>query len=234
MPVAPHQNPNTPGPGSDPVYARLRNQEIGKAGMGTGMLIGGLAITLVSLLIVDAILCYILYALLRDTYLSFWGWFGVLLVLLVPYLIWMEKRTRGQFWSDAVLDSGVDWGSYTGYGGYTVQSTLGSALVYTEMLLIGPRLLIGGYVRLRGIEATQLESFLRRCAICVYDLAEHGQAVSLQKLAKPGESPARLEKLVKHLESHNWVGHSADMKRIWLSSEAKKDLVAWGLLASAR
>ena len=220
-----YQNPNAPA--TDPIVARLRMQEMEKAGSGTVLLAAGALVTFVSLLFATGFLWTILWRLLGETYLSFWGWFCVLVLLLLPYLILLERRTRGNFWSNSIINSGLDYGNPSSVGDYYHQRGAATLFFYVEMLLIGPRLLIGGVNRLRGVDPVRFNQLIERSASLIRDLAAAGGSCAVEKLVQRGEPLVDVLRIIERLDKQEWVGRSTDGKRVWLSTRAKADLMKW-------
>jgi hypothetical protein len=224
-----YAHPQTPDPTADPVLLKMRSQEVGSAGIGTTFLLIGIALTLLTVFVVATLIVFVLFTLLGSSYLGFMGWFIVVLVALVPYLISLEKRTRGQFYADSVLTAGVDWGNYSSAGDYELQNATASWYLYVDMALIGPRLLLGGWQRIKGFEARQFNAFLGRCATMVHTLAAAGEAVPATRLVQPDEPVKAFDQVLTHLEKRDWIGFSSDRRRVWLSGKAKNDLVKLGV-----
>ncbi len=220
-----YQNPQPPV--TDPIVARLRMQEVEKAGSGSVLLAIGAVVTFVSLFFAAAFVWTILWRLFGETYLSFWGWFCVLVLLLLPYLITLERRTRGNFWSDSIMNSGLDYGNPSSVGDYYHQRGAATIFFYVEMLLIGPRMLIGGYNRFRGVDPVRFNQLIERSATLIRDLASAGGSCAVEKLVHPGEPVVNVLRIVERLDKQEWVGRSTDGRRVWLSSRAKADLMKW-------
>ena len=151
MPPIDYAHPKTPD--GNPVLARMRAQEAGNAGVGTTLLLAGAGLTLLTGVAIAIVIVFVLVALLGTSYLGFTGWLLVALLGFVPYLIHLERRTRGQFYADTVLGSGQDWGNPSSYGEYAMQNATASFAMYGDLALTGPRLLLGGWQRFKGLEA---------------------------------------------------------------------------------
>ena len=213
---------------ADPVYLRMRGQELGPA-PARGILTGGIALTFAVIFVLDVVLVLALYWNFGTSYLGFIGWFIVLAILLTPYAIWADKRTRGKFWADSVTASGADWDKYRVDRAY--EPSMGSKiLTWLELPLLGPRMIVGALQRQKLVDASEVEPFLRRCTMMVYQLADFGVATPTAHLAKPGDTPEVLDRVIAYLDKRDWIGHSSDNGRVWLSSRAKDDLGNWGLL----
>jgi hypothetical protein len=226
-PTVNYARPQTPE--GNPVLAQMRAQEAGSAGLGMTILLIGAGVTLLTVFVIATVIVAVLHALLGTSYIGFTGWMLVTLVALVPYLIHLERRTRGEFYADTVLGSGQDWGNASSHGEYQMQNMTATAAMYGDLALTGPRLLLGGWQRIKGLEARQFNAFLARCAEAVYVLAAAGEAVPAQRLAAADESPKAFDRVLNHLEKRDWIGHSSDRRRVWLSGKAKADLVKLGV-----
>lgn len=208
----------------------MRGQEVGPE-PGKGSLIGGIALTFGTLAVLTLVIVLVLYIEFGSSFIGPIGWFIVLALLLAPLAIWHEKRTHGKFWADSVTLSGADWDKYAVDHDYR-PSAVQKLLMYLELPLLGPRLIVGGWQRQKMVDAAMVEPFLRRCAMLVYTLADYGEATQITNLVKPGDTPDTIDRVLAHLDKRGWTGHSSDNKRIWLSSRAKDELANWGLLAS--
>lgn len=221
--------PQTPLPDDfDPIFARMRADEVGDAGKPRTLFAIGAGITLGMVVVLSVVISILLWIVAGSSGIGFFGWCVVLLVLLFAYAYWVEKRTRGQFYADNLHGEGVDWTT-----GEPEPIPLAGLIKPVDQVLVGPRLIVGAYQRSKGFEARRFDQFLTRGAILVRTLGAAGGSAPLAKLPLPGETPEVLDHVIAFLDRRNWIGHSSDGQRVWLSSRAKDDLGKWNLLATA-
>lgn len=221
--------PQTPLPDDfDPIFARMRANEIGDANKPKTLLAIGAGITLLMAGVLSIVVCILLWIGVGGSGIGFFGWLVVIVVLLTPYMWWVEKRTHCNFYADTLWGEGVDWTT-----GAARPAPMASLIRPIDTVLVGPRMIVGGIQRVKGFEARRFDQFLTRCAILIRTLGESGGAAPLAKLPLPGETPDVLDQVIAFLDHRNWIGHSSDGQRIWLSSRAKDDLSKWNLLATA-
>jgi hypothetical protein len=150
-------------------------------------------------------------------------WFLVTAVL-VPLLMWLERRTHGEFFSDAVRGETSPFDA-SSYGEYQLQSAKVLGTAYTELALLGPRLLwafIDWIMQRPGADA----SVRATAAAIVVDLLQAGQGLAIRELIRPDRQKVDVLRAIKYLVSRDWVGTSRQGDRVWLSTPVRERLVA--------
>src|SRR6185437_3275830 len=91
--------------------------------------------------------------------------FGVYLLVLVPYLIWQERRSRDDYLSDAMRS--ID-GEPLSRGEHELDMARLEIAIYATWLVWGPRAVVDGIRGMRGLRtATQHAVFDRAGALVV-------------------------------------------------------------------
>jgi len=130
--------------------------------------------------------------------------FAAALALLIPALFWMERLTRGQWMNEETSDAAVA----------APVPVAGMA----ELLLWGPRTIVAALRRRRQrvranvlTEAASLIAYLRHFP--------EDDGVGTDELPTIRPAP-----VLAYLASRAWVGVSADGRRVWLRSDARRTL----------
>ena len=98
------------------------------------------------------------------------------------------------------------------------------AALYTEVLLLAPRLLFSAYFDLRQrVELTYDE--LSRAAEMILELSSASGGISLAALARSGESPQSIRRILQYLRFHDWIGVSKLGDNVWLLTTARSRLI---------
>jgi hypothetical protein len=152
---------------------------------------------------------------------GFFATFCLVTLVLFPLMLWYERRTAGEFLSDALSGESADRAS--SYGEYQLRSTRLTWTAYVEIALTGPRLAWEVVDGSRG--RSRIDPAERQLAAeIVADLFDAGQGVPTKSLFKPGRHPKRVVAAVEYLAKREWVGTSKTRDRIWLSSPARQRL----------
>ncbi|HEY7087862.1 MAG TPA: hypothetical protein VH518_07205 [Tepidisphaeraceae bacterium] len=152
----------------------------------------------------------------------FWIFVVMLAIVVVPLLLWLERRTRGEFVSRAIEGEANPLNA-SSYGEFSMQSTKLLWIFYTEVALAGPRLIWeaidGLQSRTRGDDQV---TYL--AAQIVVELFDAGQGVDRRTLLRPDRSGAEIVPALRLLESREWVDLSRRRDRVWLTTPARERL----------
>jgi hypothetical protein len=147
---------------------------------------------------------------------SFGTIFLVLTAVLLPLLLWLERRTKGEYFADVMReesrtppdscdddfrrrDTGLAWA------------------FFTEIALLGPRLVWAFINWLRGRPHGEPSSRIVAAQIAC-ELFAQGESLPLSALVRPDRPRAQVAAAVKQLLAIDWVGLSVHHDRVWLSS----------------
>src|SRR5687768_4770583 len=204
------------------VVAELAADErFGAASVGLKLLIG-VPLCLVGPLFVTVILLSVEFKAHGDWFPGFGVTFLLVTAVLVPLLMLLERRTRGQFLSDSVKGESTPW-SASSYGEYELQSAKFAWIGYIEVALTGPRLVWEAIESLRGHKP--VDAPLRAAAAeIVVELLDAGEGMPLQQLVRPGRLPVDAWRAVSYLARHDWVGISTRRDRVWLATPVRERL----------
>ncbi len=200
---------------------RIVNELIAAEAISSGAIYGRAAIGAVLSLvgpILVAIVIKTVEAKWSESYFpGFWNCVALAAVVLVPLLLWLERRTRGEFFSDAVRGESP-LGNSSSRGEYELQGAQFLWTAYTEIALTGPRLLWEAYDAMRG--GAPIDAATRvvaaRIVVALHD-ADGGIAVS-ELLRPEWTPPATITAAVNYLASAEIVGISRRRDRVWLST----------------
>lgn len=147
----------------------------------------------------------------------------IVTAVVLPLLMWFERRSRGEFFSDGVRGEPSP-SQASSYGEYEMLSTRMSLLAYVELALTGPRLLWEAIDSMRGRTVGNAE--LRAAAAeLVCELLDAGEGRQITQLVRPGRSAAHVQYVAKYLLRMEWVGMSSKRDRVWLASNVRERLV---------
>lgn len=158
-----------------------------------------------------------------------WNWplgfvstFVLISLLIVPWLMWYERRTKGSFYADAARDHGNPYEA-SSYGEYEMNQGRAGIAAWTEISLTGPRLLWEFIDRVQGRGKLDTAK-IAAAAELIDELIEAGQGVEIRELVTPARSRAKLNDLIDFLKRHDWADTSTDGKRVWVRSDVMKKL----------
>lgn len=196
------------------VRSRLAERAGGSMALAVMQLVGGALMTVVVGWVVGSVV-----AVASGTgSVRIWTW--LTWIILTPFLLWYERRTRGAA-TEGMLDGHS--GTASSYGEWEMRRTTAMAMLWTEFFLIGPRLIWWGGDHWRERHAGAPRE-LSRAAEVVIDLLELDSGVHPSKLLREWETLADLAPVVRYLERQDWVGVSRRRDRVWLLTEARQRL----------
>jgi hypothetical protein len=139
--------------------------------------------------------------------------------ILIPILFLLEFLTRGAFLEDAV--NSVDTGTLA--GNYAMRRA-GAGLVAIEVCLWGPRMIIAGIKRIAGAGRFTKDD-REAAAKIVSALLRREDGMETAPLFTEAALPdATFGQALAYLTFHDQIGISKDGSRVWLLSEARKQL----------
>ncbi|HSU69749.1 MAG TPA: hypothetical protein VLJ39_22890 [Tepidisphaeraceae bacterium] len=159
-------------------------------------------------------------------WLGWRAWFTIYVVLLVPLLIWLERRSREDYLGNAVGDidpNPSSRGEYEMNRGRLAVGMSASALVW------GPRSMIDGFRGVRGRRTLTQRALFDRAATMIFDLARVDGSVPVKSIMHPPEDMKVFGSAVDWLERHDWIGKATNGDSFWLSSIGRKKLVEHNL-----
>jgi MFS family permease len=218
-PTIDYRNPGTGDGSADPIVARMMQRHALTTAGAVGLLATGVGILLIAGAVVSSIICFVLISLTSRSFIGWWGWYFVFLLAMVPLLFWEERRSRGGYLADRVGDFSP---MHSSRGEYEMQNFEASVAVYTDMLLWGPRAILKGFATLRGERPLEQSGRFHRAAAVIRKLLEKDNALLVGQLLAPGETVEQLRPTLRWLDDHDYVGLSADGKRVWLSTDARR------------
>jgi len=197
------------------------DEKLGAASVGVKLLLG-VPLCLLGPLFVTALLSSIEYRAHGEWLPGFGMTFLLVTAVLVPLLMLLERRTRGQFLSDSVKGESTPW-SASSYGEYELQSAKLAWIGYVEVALTGPRLVLEAVGSLRGRKPVDPPLRVAAAEIAV-ELFDAGEGMPLQQLVRQDRPPAYVWRAVSYLARREWVGISSRRDRVWLATPVRERL----------
>jgi len=164
---------------------------------------------------------------------SRWDWraapgFGVTFLvcaaILIPILMRLERRTRGEFLADAMRGQSNPL-SASSYGEFCLERDRVTWFVYTEIALLGPRLVWNFIDWMRGRPLVDAQTRLEAARI-VAALHASDAARPIAELIAPEHPQAAVARAIRYLLGKQWIDLSARRDRIWLSSRVRQRLAS--------
>lgn len=206
--------------------ARQFNQT---GGAGVQLFIGG-----ATLFVIGGIVTFLLWTIFGILFgygsvPMFWC-FVIYLLVVISLLLWLESKTRPAYLSDRLDDETLD-NDPLSTGDPVFTSGKDTLQQLTDLALFPARNLISSYRWIRGFKPGQQLAMFDSAASVVVQMLSVGGSIDISKLAAQSKSQVVLFTTLKWMEEHDIVGHASDNKRVWLSSQFRKELMSLGLTA---
>lgn len=202
------------------VRRMLRNQDAASMSGSLGRLIMGLAVCLGAGFLFATILAIFIGLYFDKPWISWSGWFFIYLLVVVPLLIWHDRRTRG----DYLLEAAWSIESSPGVAEESIHEFGALIENLTAWIFWGPRSLIEGMRGMRGLRTWQQHAVFDRAAILVLDLRKSQSGIEIKHLVHPPEDMKIFGLTVDVLDTFGWIGKSGDGKSLWLNSTFREKL----------
>lgn len=154
---------------------------------------------------------------------GFWMTASLLAVVIVPVLMWYERRTRGEYLSDAVRGETSPYDA-SSYGEYQLQRAKMLSIGFTELALTGPRLLWTAIDRTGSAGDASVRKVAAEVAV---ELLDAGSGVPVRQLVRPDRPAADVAAAVDYLAARDWVGLSSRRDRVWLTTPTRQQMATW-------
>jgi hypothetical protein len=154
--------------------------------------------------------------------LGWTGWFWLYVLVLVPLIIWYERKYRRDHMLEAVLS--VDPNQSPWANSASSQMGLLAAGV-TSVLFWGPRGLVDGLRGMIGRRTVVQSAVIDRAVLLVPDLNAYPGRVEVKKLIHPPEEMQIFAQSVDMLDALDLIGKSKEGDSLWLSSTFRQKLV---------
>jgi hypothetical protein len=205
---------------------RILNELIASESLGWAGAVGkvavGVPLCLVGPFFVAAVLKSIEIRAGADFLPGFAATWALATLVIVPLLMRLERRTRGEFLCDAHRGETPPYEA-SSYGEYQLQSTRFLWTAYTEIALLGPRLLWAFIDWVMQRPAADAGTRAAAAAV-VADLFDAGQGVPVRQLVRPDRPPDTVRAAVRYLVDRDWVGTSKRGDRVWLLTPVRERL----------
>ena len=203
------------------VHLLTRGEVLGLGAAG-GEVLAGAVLTLVGPLVLASLVKSIALRSGADTVPSFAATFSLACFVLVPVLLWLERRSRGRFFEDAVRGESGTRGA-SSYGEYKSPAAKFLLTACVEVALLGPRLLWHVYDWARGTLAvpTPVRTL---AAEVVVELLEAGEGLPVRRLVRTERPAAQLQCAIHYLVQRDWADVSRRRDRVWLLTPVRQRL----------
>ena len=197
----------------------LRTRERAHQACAWTMLAFGIPAALVAPLLIASFVIGLQSRITSTPVIGWWAAFAAALLVIVPSLFWCEGRTKGRWLEEELRAQGTTLGDLwqcSSRGEWELRTTAAGWAGMFELLLWGPRMVMAVWERLRGTvpaavlnDATAILNYLRHF--------DGGIAALELPVARPAAA-------LHYLISRDWVGISSTGQRVWLLSEARRQL----------
>lgn len=220
---------HNPSPTQDRIKAKLLSRENHRRYLAIAGIIAGLPLLLPAPFIFASVAWYVIRTWAPQP-IAFNTVLLVTAVIIVPLSFLTELRTRGGFLNHAYAEASSDFALSAatlimlrplsiGIGPNPRLSTAGIA----ELMLIGPRWVLGGIRGLR-LDWRMRKLDRDRPAKMLADLLALSSGTDPKKLAQPGETMDQLDATLAYLVTFGWVGLTVTMDRVYVYSESRETL----------
>jgi hypothetical protein len=186
-----------------------------------GKLLMGVGVCLMVGVFVATFICTILWRLFDHTVLSWSAWFWLYVLVLIPLIIWYERKFREDYVGEAL--GSID-PKPSSYGEYRLNETTMFAGYASWAMLIGPRNLVDGFRGIMGRRSMLQNAVLGRAVRLVLDLLRAPGRVEIKQLIIPPENMRILTLSIDMLDSNDMIGKAADGAAVWLTSAFRDKL----------
>jgi hypothetical protein len=201
--------------------------------LGTAALIGkallGIPLCLVGPLLVNAIIRWFARSFTSDALPPAWATFVVAAIGVIPLLLWLERRSRGEFVSDALQGESSPWAA-SSRGEWEMQQAKLAWVLYTEVALLGPRLIWNVVDTISGRAKSDLPLRVVASEI-VLEMLAIDEGISPRQLVRSNRPASQVVAALNLLRQCDWIGMSRQRDRIWLSSAIRQKFERIGLTA---
>lgn len=209
------------------ILAALRERHTIQPPFAWALLGGGLLLML-TIGVVLAFVSYFVGYFALGIELSFTVWLLLYLLLMVPLVVWTERRAHSGFFSlmsaDVDLTRDRDGDDVLLKRGADTMTSVGNAVMF------GPRAFVAGLHALRGVPQKGLDLVLPEAAETLTLMLSIDGGVKIADLAPPGSDPLALMPVLKWLDLYDYIGISSRGDRVWVSSPAKKRFIERGIV----
>ena len=200
----------------------IRLQEATSLAGSVGRLLLGLAACVVMGVIAATLATSLFYVVAGTSLIGWKGWFGVYLIVLVPYLIWQERRSRDDYLTHALRSIDPEPSSR---GEHELDRAGLQIAIYASWLVWGPRALIDGVRGMRGLRTATQHAVFDRAGALVVRLSKAPGRVEIKKLLNAPEDMRIFGSAVDLLDKHGWIGKASDGDSLWLNSTFRNKLL---------
>jgi hypothetical protein len=204
----------------------LRRRAASRRWMAVGQIAGGLGASI----LIPAVLALLMLlgtrrAIGMSTPLDWTACFLLIFVLFMPVAYFLEWQTQGGFLMRKLLEIERSDGGW--YAAITRDRTwrwhAREGAAQWEMLLFAPRMVFGGFAKLRGMRlVADAESDRTAETLGILVGLDHG--VEISKLRRAGQTELGLSRVLSYLMFYDWVGVSENGMKVWALTASREEL----------
>jgi hypothetical protein len=186
-----------------------------------GKLFLGVGVCLAAGFLLATVIVAILWNLFGTTLIGWTGWFLLYLLVLVPAIIWYERKFRENYILDAAVSSDPSPSSRGEFEIINFNILTGAV---SSLMVWGPRGLVDGIRGILGRRTVFQNAVLDRAVLLVLDLNVSSNRVEIKKLIIPPEDMKIFAQAVDMLLALDLAGRSTDGTSLWLISTFRQKL----------
>jgi hypothetical protein len=186
-----------------------------------GKLLLGLCVCVAAGFLLATAIVAILWNLFGTTLIGWTGWFLLYVLVLVPAIIWYERKFRENYILDAAVSADP---SPSSRGEFRLNNFNILTGAVSSLMVWGPRGLVDGIRGMFGRRTVFQNAVLDRAVLLVLDLNVSSNRVEIKKLIIPPEDMKIFAQAVDMLLALDLAGRSTDGTSLWLISTFRQKL----------
>lgn len=193
----------------------LRRQDTSSLAGSLGSLLWGVAVCFGGAFVAASFIYILLWLWFSTSYIGWVGWFWVYILVMVPLIIWSERKYRRDYLTAPVALTDP---APSSIGEYQTDQFKQTANIVTGMVVWGPRKLVDGVHGVMQQRTPLQNAAFDRAAILVLDLYRADGGVEIRDLLHAPEDMQVFGLAVDKLEAFGWIGKASNGRSLWLSS----------------
>src|SRR5688572_9141116 len=165
---------------------------------------------------------------MRESYTPWVTCFLWTSLIVIPILFFFEYLTRGKFFEGTVegLGDTADYGYYANVTTFHVRGRLAAGALAIEICLWGPRMVIAGFRRIAALSSVKPADHAPAAAIVALLMRQEEGQPTAQVMTAAQLQQDQFSRALWYLGFHEIVGTSQDGSRLWVLSDARKQIAA--------
>jgi hypothetical protein len=165
---------------------------------------------------------------MRESYTPWVTCFLWTSLIVLPILFFFEWMTRGKFFDNTVEGLGDvgDYGYYAKVSTFHMRGRVAAGALAIEVCLWGPRMAIAGFQRIAALSRVKPRDHEPAAAVLAQLMRHQEGQPTAQVMTAAALHPDDFSAALAYLGFHEIVGISQDGLRLWVLSEARKQITA--------